>query len=101
MSDGYGSEPRDPRHCSVVNAECERPAGFAAGGGVYESTREDMKGPACRCYACGNDVCRKCSHVVSRRVTATRYGKPARATCRVRVCDDCLENDDTTPEPRP
>lgn len=64
-------EEEERRTCSVVNENCEAPAGYAVGAGVIEGD-EECEG---ECPVCGEPVCNACSNAEG-------------------VCDYCADEDE-------
>jgi hypothetical protein len=58
-------------HCSVVDPECEAPAGMRTASGYAELKSKNIPS----CSVCGGLVCKKCSKVRSGR----------------RICNGCLD----------
>jgi hypothetical protein len=86
---------RDPIYCSVVEAQCEAPAGFRTGGGAVFGGTQSAR---FKCHVCSEPVCGKCSKLRKRKVIVSnmRYGNVRLINTRsrmVRVCNDCLERE--------
>ena len=73
-------EPDDFEPCSVVDTDCEAPAGYMDGDGVVSGTES----AAHTCDACGQPVCANCS-------TTRRDGEYPDG---LRYCNDCIEYED-------
>ena len=58
-------------HCSVVDRDCEAPAGIRCGSGIADMPCKRIL----ECSICGEPVCRNCS---------VKHG-------RQRICNNCLE----------
>lgn len=64
----------EPEPCSVVNSNCDAPAGYATGDGVIRGTESAEY----ECWFCGQPVCGQCSST----------------TAEGRMCDICAEDDE-------
>lgn len=89
--------------CSIVESQCEAPAGFrtGAGGLIDGDTPARFK-----CFVCTEPVCGKCSKLRKRKVQISSkcYGNVRLVNVKtrmVRVCLGCLEREAATQPRRP
>jgi hypothetical protein len=66
-------------HCGVVGPDCEDPAGFSGGGGVYENDETPTCNPI-------DDVCSYCGRTMCAACSAERDGEA--------ICVECVNEEE-------